>query len=190
MGFTLLDDSGGIFAGLGIISILFFVLTIAVAVFYIYCYWRIFVKAGQQGWLAIIPIVNTVFLLIISGLSPWMILLVLIPGVGGLILAIMLCLSLAKVFGKGGGFAVGLIFLPEIFIPILAFDKSKYLPPSPQVVMAVPAQQYVPPQYQPQSQQYAPPYQPQSQPYPPQSQPSQYPSQPQQYPPQQYPPRS
>ena len=33
---------------------------------------------------------------------------------------------LAKVFGKGAGFTVGLIFLPLIFLGILAFDSSEY----------------------------------------------------------------
>ena len=35
-------------------------------------------------------------------------------------------MKLAKAFGKSGGFAVGLIFLPYVFYPILAFDGSVY----------------------------------------------------------------
>ena len=36
-------------------------------------------------------------------------------------------MKLAKAFGKGGGFAVGLIFLPYVFEPILAFSDAAYL---------------------------------------------------------------
>ena len=39
----------------------------------------------------------------------------------------MLNLKIAKAFGKGTGFAVGLILLPFIFQLILAFDKSEYV---------------------------------------------------------------
>jgi hypothetical protein len=38
-------------------------------------------------------------------------------------------IKLAKAFGKGAGFMVGLILLPVIFMPILAFDSSSYLGP-------------------------------------------------------------
>ena len=39
---------------------------------------------------------------------------------------IILCLDVAKRFGKGGGFAVGLILLPFIFFPILGFGSAQY----------------------------------------------------------------
>jgi len=35
-------------------------------------------------------------------------------------------LYFAKAFGKGTGFAIGMIFLPFIFYAILAFDSSEY----------------------------------------------------------------
>jgi hypothetical protein len=35
--------------------------------------------------------------------------------------------QLAKVFGKGTGFGFGLLLLPFIFYPILAFGKSEYV---------------------------------------------------------------
>jgi hypothetical protein len=42
------------------------------------------------------------------------------------IIAILVTLELAKVFGKGGGFAVGMIFLPFVFYPILGFGEARY----------------------------------------------------------------
>ena len=74
------------------------IVSLIVAVFYIYCLWRIFTKAGKPGWAAIIPIYNTIVLLNIGGLSGWFVLLGLIPIVN-IILAIIIYWNLGKVFG-------------------------------------------------------------------------------------------
>lgn len=44
-----------------------------------------------------------------------------------LVLHILLCVGLAKSFGKGGGFAAGLIFFYPLFLMILAFGAAKYM---------------------------------------------------------------
>jgi hypothetical protein len=41
--------------------------------------------------------------------------------------AIINSFDLAKAFGRGAGFAIGMILLPLIFLPILAFGNSKYV---------------------------------------------------------------
>ena len=41
-----------------------------------------------------------------------------------LVFSIICLVKLAKAFGKDTGFAVGLIFLPIVFLPILAFSKN------------------------------------------------------------------
>ena len=41
----------------------------------------------------------------------------------------MLLFDLAKAFGKGPGFALGLIFLGPIFFPLLAFSDASYQGP-------------------------------------------------------------
>jgi hypothetical protein len=41
----------------------------------------------------------------------------------------MLIFDLAKVFGKDTGFGFGLLFLPFIFIPILALGDAEYQGP-------------------------------------------------------------
>ena len=51
-----------------IIGLVFYVL-IVVAL------WKVFVKAGYPGWFAIIPILNTVILVIIAGYNGWLTLL-------------------------------------------------------------------------------------------------------------------
>ncbi len=43
-----------------------------------------------------------------------------------LVLEFFFCKKLADSFGRGTGFAFGLMFLSFIFMPILAFDNSRY----------------------------------------------------------------
>lgn len=104
------------------------VIWLAAVIFYIYCGWKIFVKAGQPGWAAIVPFYNIYISLKIVGKSGWTMLLFLIPFVN-FIFAIIVTHELSKRFGKGVGFTLGLLFLSPIFTPILAFDSSKYTAP-------------------------------------------------------------
>lgn len=107
-------------------------LVIALVVFFIVVYWCIFEKAGHPGWAALIPIYNIIVLFKVAGMSPWWILACLlgfIPIVGSiisLVINVMICIGLGKAFGRGTGFIIGLIFLPFIFMPILAFDDSRW----------------------------------------------------------------
>lgn len=100
-----------------------YVVSLIIAVFMIVCMWKIFIKAHEEGWAAIVPFYNTYVLYKITWGNGWFFLLLLIPFANFLIYIITL-VKLAKVFGKGGGFACGLIFLPVIFFPILAFSKD------------------------------------------------------------------
>lgn len=90
--------------------------------------WKIFQKAGEEGWKAIIPFYNTYTLVKIVDGNGIKFLLLFVPIVN-IVFAIMLMVKLAKAFGKSGGFAVGLIFLSLIFELILAFDNSEYQGP-------------------------------------------------------------
>lgn len=183
---------------------------LAVSVVLIVAMWRIFTKANQPGWAAIVPIYNTIVLLRIVGRPWWWLLLMLIPLVN-IILVFIIYIDLARSFGKGTGFGVLMVFFPYVCILILGFSSARYLgpvaatggqPPYPgqpyppqqypggpyqQQYQGQPyqAQQYGAPQYPPAGQQY-PGQQPGAAPYaPPQQQypPQQYPGQ-QQYPPQ------
>jgi len=89
--------------------------------------WKVFVKAGKPGWAAIIPIYNMIVLLEIAGKPLWWIILLLIPFVN-FIVAIILLIAVARNFGKGIGFALGLLLLPFIFYPILGFGDARYQP--------------------------------------------------------------
>ncbi len=90
--------------------------------------WKLYTKAGKPGWAAIVPIYNYVVLLDIVGKPVWWIVLLFIPLVN-LIVAIMVVNLLSKSFGKGVGFTIGMIFLPFIFIPMLAFGDAQYVGP-------------------------------------------------------------
>jgi len=107
----------------------FSLIGVVFAIFYIVTLWRIFTKAGQPGWAAIIPIYNTYILIKMAGRPWWWLLLFLIPLVN-IVIAILVVVDVARYFGKGGGFAVGMIFLPIIFYPILAFGSATYQGPA------------------------------------------------------------
>ena len=105
------------------------VVYIVVIVFEIAALWQVFVKAGQPGWAAIIPIYNIYILLKVIGRPGWWLLLFLIgivPFVGwivDLVLGIIIGQDLAKSFSKSTGFGVGLWLLSFIFIPILGWGR-------------------------------------------------------------------
>ena len=88
----------------------------------------VFLKADEPGIAAFIPIWNLLVLLKIVGRPWWWLLLYLIPIVG-LIVAIVVCYDLAKSFGHGVGFTVGLVLLSWIFLLILWLGRSRYLGP-------------------------------------------------------------
>jgi hypothetical protein len=47
-----------------------------------------------------------------------------------LVIGIIINLDLAKSFGKSVGFAIGLILLSFIFVPILGFGSAEYAGPA------------------------------------------------------------
>lgn len=103
----------------------FTIISLVLCVFVLVCMWIIFRKAGKPGWAAIVPFYNLYVLFEITWGSGMRFLLLLIP-IYNIILSIQTQVRLAKAFGKSGGFAAGLVFLPYIFIPLLAFGKETY----------------------------------------------------------------
>ena len=105
----------------------FFYLVVYVLV--IVGWWMVFTKAGEAGWKSIIPIWNILVILRIVGREWWWIILMLIPIVN-LIVWIIVSLDLAKSFGRGTGFGIGLAFLSPIFALILGFGSDTYKGPA------------------------------------------------------------
>ena len=115
------NAAAGISAGSSIVGLI-------IAIVVLVGMWKVFVKAGKPGWGSIIPLYNLYCLFDITFGKGWMFILTIIPVVN-FVLTIMVWVKLAKAFGKGGGFAVGLIFLPFIFVPILGFSDAEYSSP-------------------------------------------------------------
>lgn len=116
---------GAMIAGMTIILLL---AVFAVCILAIIAEWKLFKKAGEPGWAAIIPFYNVYVLTKITWGNGWLFLLTFLP-IGNIVFLILTYIKLARVFGKGAGFAVGLIFLPYIFLLILAFGSSFYRGP-------------------------------------------------------------
>lgn len=91
----------------------------------------IYKKAGKHAWAPFVPIYRNVVMLKICGMSPWWLLLLLVPVVGWILLFVVSVASkfmLAEAFGKGTIFAFGLWLLAPIFETILVFSKkTKYI---------------------------------------------------------------
>ncbi|RYY88027.1 MAG: hypothetical protein EOO15_10155 [Chitinophagaceae bacterium] len=107
----------------------FFVVMLAFAVLMIAAFWKVFEKAGQPGWAAIIPIYNMYVLLKIAGKPGWWLLMFFIPLVN-YIFIIWMWNMVSKSFGKDEGFTVGLVLLSPVFMPILGFSRDiRYIGP-------------------------------------------------------------
>lgn len=115
------EQQAALGAALGVFGIIYFAIFLLIVI----SLWKIFTKAGEPGWASIVPIYNAIVLLKISGKPWWWLLLLIIPGVN-FVIGILAFLGLAKNFGKGGGFAVGLLLLGFIFFPILAFGSARF----------------------------------------------------------------
>ena len=109
----------------GEVSPVSLIISLLIALLMIVAMWKVFTKAGQPGWASIIPIYNLYIWCKIVGRPWWWILLMLIPFVN-FIVGIILCIDLAKSFGKGAGFGIGLALLGVIFFPILGFGSAQY----------------------------------------------------------------
>lgn len=118
---TLLIAQNGNEAGGLIVTIIW----LAIIVLFCAGSWKTFSKAGKPGWGILIPIYNIVLLVQIAGRPIWWVILFFIPFVN-IVIAIIVSIDIAKNFGKGVGFGLGLTFLGIIFYPILGFGSAQY----------------------------------------------------------------
>lgn len=123
------DDSTGALVGGGLALLVY----VALLALMLVSFWVVFTKMGQSGWGGIIPILNWVVIAKLGGREWWWGLLTIIPCIGFVVL-IILWNDLAKLFGKGVGWTIGLIFLPFVFVPMLAFGSAQYQGPTEKVV--------------------------------------------------------
>lgn len=107
-----------------ILSTLFFSLVISILT--LIGQWKAFVKAGKPGWAALIPIYNNIVMLEIAELPNWYLVLYFIP-FANIYVQVITYLELVKKYGESTGFAIGLLFLPYVFWPMLGLGKTKYV---------------------------------------------------------------
>jgi len=115
-------------AGL-LVAIVFLLAYIAVVVGVFAGAWKMYGKAGQPGWGAIVPFYNMYLLCRICGRPGWWFVLALLPVVN-LVIGIILVIDLSRSFGRGFGTTVGLLLLSPVFVPILGFGRAQYKGPA------------------------------------------------------------
>lgn len=108
----------------GFFTFLFYLLC-TLAIISIIAKWRIFKKAGQPGWAALVPFYNKYKMLEITSMPLWAFIVAFVPGLG-ISITFIERIRLAKAFGKEEGIGLLLFFFPIIMFPILAFGDSKY----------------------------------------------------------------
>ena len=116
-------------AGLGAIWVVYMIICLAISAVMIVSMWKIFVKAGKDGWISLIPFYNLWTLFEIGGQKGAYIFFMFIPCAGPivyLVFEIKAYLEIARRFGKDTGFGVLSIFFPYVTFPILAFSDAKY----------------------------------------------------------------
>lgn len=116
-----LQSNGGSGAGGAVLLLVY----LAVIVVVIAGMWKAFEKAGEPGWAAIIPIYNTYVMIKIGGNAWWWLLLLFVPLIN-LVAIVKISVDVAKAFGQGLGYGLGLAFLSFIFWPILGFGDYQY----------------------------------------------------------------
>ena len=138
---------GGFICVIGLIFLVLWILNIVGM-------WKTFTKAGAPGWAAIVPFYNIYTQIKLCGpdsmffawLGCWVVdfiltliqrmigggafigFLAFIAGAALFVVNVFALYKLAKVFGKGIGFTVGLVLLQPIFIMILGFGSAEYDP--------------------------------------------------------------
>ncbi len=110
-----------------IFSLIFFILFF---VFFLYIFkmiynYFLFKKMGRKGWEGIIPIYNVFVKLKVLDIPLWLILFYFIPG-ASIVLYVVIAINMGIKFQKDTFFIIGLVFLPIVFCPILAFGKSEF----------------------------------------------------------------
>ena len=114
--------------GLSIFFTIMWIACLAIYILEIIGFWKMFEKAGEPGWKALIPIYNTYILFKIAWGNGILFLLLFVPAVNFIIL-IMLQFKVARAYGQGDAYAFGLIFLPFIFYLVLGFGDAEYVGP-------------------------------------------------------------
>lgn len=127
---TMTPEETATLLGLAVGTVVYFFVSLAITIVYLIALWRIFAKAGEAGWKALIPIYNYYIILKIVGRPGWWLVLLLLPIVN-IIVLLLVAVDLAKSFGKSDVFGVVAVWLFTIIgYMILGFGKANYVGPA------------------------------------------------------------
>lgn len=90
---------------------------------------KVFAQAGAAPWRAWVPFLNAMTFLNLGGYAGWWVFVGFIPFVGSVILLVIAILATVNVnqgFGKSGWFVVLAIFLPVVWLAIIAFGGASW----------------------------------------------------------------
>lgn len=134
------DMAAGILGFIGV----FLIFGLIITVFSIVITWKLFTKAGEEGWKSIIPIYNTYIMIKIAFgegkgwmLAPIIGIPFIMAGEGTMIFNLLYLLSIGfslyisfNFYARfaSTGMAIGAIFIPIIFAAIIAFGDYYYTP--------------------------------------------------------------
>ncbi|HSG68195.1 MAG TPA: DUF5684 domain-containing protein, partial [Bacteroidales bacterium] len=101
------------------------IVTIIFTILFIAGLWKIFEKAGEAGWKAVVPFLNFYIWLRIIKKPLWWFIFILTPFVNVFVILLMV-VEVLKCFGKEsiGAQALGVIF-PFLYLPYLGFSHSE-----------------------------------------------------------------
>jgi hypothetical protein len=105
------------------------VISLALNILTLVAMWKVYTKAGWQGWEAIVPFYNLYVMFKMAGLRGVEMLWLLVPFVN-IYYIIKVYNRISRAFGKNGWFTVGILFFPYIFWPILGFTEAQYTAPT------------------------------------------------------------
>ena len=100
---------------------------LALYLFFTAGYWRVNSKAGLPGWGCLVPFYNLVLWMRCGGKPGWWAVWLFVPPIS-LVIYVIIAYEIARNFGKGVAFTVGLVFVPPIFAAILGYGKATYDP--------------------------------------------------------------
>ena len=109
---------------MGIITIISTIISLILCILCIVSLWKIFKVEGQPGWASLIPIYNLIVMCKIGKTPLWYVIMLFIPVIN-IVFMTLIYINFALGIGKSKGFGIGLLLLPEIFMPIAAFADLK-----------------------------------------------------------------
>ena len=107
------------------LMILFNITSILLFVIYIISWWKMFTKAGEEGWKVLVPIYGAYIEFKIVYGNGWKFLLCLVPIIRWFV-PIMVAVRMAQAYGKSIGFGILNLFFPGICVLFLAFGNCDY----------------------------------------------------------------